>query len=150
LYGSHAPTPAVSSVEEFPATVVAAPSVAYSDPPLAPSGVHSTGVFERLGIAETIRPKTISRTPFDGGVALVAKGEVALGIDLVTQIKMTEHVVLAGLLPPELQTYVAYAGSVAADSPVSEAARAFLSFLTDPVAPQYWKAAGLESSGAVK
>jgi len=145
-----APAPDISSVEGFRAAVVAASSIAYSDPRLAPSGVHLTRVFERLGITEVVRPKTILRTPFDGGVALVAKGEAELGIYLVTEIKMVDGVLLVGLLPPELQSFVVYAGSVAADSPVAGAARTFLSFLSDPVARQYWEAAGFESLGALK
>jgi molybdate transport system substrate-binding protein len=136
--------PNVSSPEAFRAAVLAARSIAYSDPKLAPSGVHLGRVLEQLGVADTVRPKTILKTPFDGGVELVARGEAELGVYLVTEIRMTKGVTLAGLLPPELQTYVVYAGGVAAHSPVSAVALEFLSFLTTDEARKSWEAAGFE------
>ena len=139
-----AASPNVSSSEAFRAAVLGARSIAYSDPTLAPSGVHLGRVLEQLGVADAVRPKTILRTPFDGGVELVAKGEAELGVYLVTEIRMTEGVKLAGLLPAELQTYVVYAGGVAADSPVAGVALAFLSFLTTDDARKAWEAAGFE------
>ena len=78
-------------------------SIADSDPKLAPSGVHLGRALEQLGVADAVRPKTILRTPFDGGVELVARGEAELGVYLVTEIRMTEGVKLAGLLPAEVQ-----------------------------------------------
>jgi molybdate transport system substrate-binding protein len=136
--------PDVSTREAFRAAVLGARSIAYSDPKLAPSGVHLGRVLEQLGVADAVRPKTLLRTPFDGGVELVARGEAELGVYLVTEIRMTEGVKLAGLLPPELQTYVVYAGGVAADSPVSAVALEFLSFLTSDDARKSWEAAGFE------
>jgi hypothetical protein len=47
-------------------------------------------------------------------------------------------------LPAELQTYVVYAGGVAADSAVSAVAGEFLSFLTTEDARMAWEAAGFE------
>ena len=137
-----AAVPNVSSSDAFRAAVLGARSIAYSDPKLAPSGVHLVRVLEQLGVADAVRPKTLLRTPFDGGVELVARGEAELGVYLVTEIRMTEGVKLAGLLPPELQTYVVYAGGVAADSPVSAVALDFLSFLTNEDARKSWEAAG--------
>jgi molybdate transport system substrate-binding protein len=92
-----------------------------------------------------VQSKTVLRTPFDGGVTLVANGEVEIGIYLVSEIQAVEGVTLAGLLPGELQSYVVYAGAVAADSPSHEAALAFLRFLADPAGSEHWKAAGFES-----
>jgi len=107
-------------------------------------------VLEQLGIAEAVRPRTIFRTPFDGGVELVATGEADVGVYLVTEIRMTQGVRLAGLLPPELLTYVVYAGGVAADSRVAAAALEFLSFLASDEAREYWEAAGFELTPVAK
>lgn len=140
-----AAAPDVSTADALRKSLLAARSIAYSDPKLAPSGIHLAKVLANLGIADDVQSKTVLRTPFDGGVALVASGEVEIGIYLVSEIQAVEGVTLAGLLPSELQSYVVYAGAVAADSPSQDAALAFLRFLADPAGSEHWKAAGFES-----
>ena len=137
--------PDVSTPDALRKTLVAAGSLAYADPKLAPSGIHLTKVLANLGIAEAVLAKTVLRTPFDGGVALIARGEVEIGLYLVSEIQAVDGVTLAGLLPAELQSYVIYAGAVAARSPVQDEALAFLKFLGDPAARDHWHAAGFES-----
>ena len=139
-----ASVPDISSPDAVRAALLAARSIAYSDPKLAPSGVHLERVLAQLGIADDARPKTTLRTPFDGGVELVASGRVEVGIYLVSEIRMVEGVALAGLLPRQLQSYLVFAGAVAADSPVPEAALAFLEFLRAPAGRDRWEAAGFE------
>jgi len=135
----------VSTTEALRASLLAAASLAYSDPKLAPSGIHLDKVLANLGIADAVQPKTTLRTPFDGGVALVADGKVEMGIYLMSEIRMVDGVTLAGLLPSELQSYVVYAGAVAANSSSQETALEFLRFLADPAGRDHWTAAGFES-----
>lgn len=137
--------PDVSGSEAVRKALLAARSLAYSDPKLAPSGVHLERVLAQLGIADAVLPKTTLRTPFDGGVELIAKGKIEVGMYLVSEIRMTEGVALAGMLPPELQSYLVFAGAVAADSPVPEPSLAFLRFLSDPARRDHWSAAGFEA-----
>jgi len=139
-----APVPDISKPEALRKTLLDAQSIAYSDPKLAPSGIHIERVLAQLGVAEAVRPKTTLRTPFDGGVALVASGDVELGMFLVSEIRMAEGVTLVGLLPSELQSYLVFAGAVAMDSASSEPALAFLRFLSDPARRDYWIAVGFE------
>ena len=136
--------PNVSTPEAIRRTLLLASSIAYSDPKIAPSGIHLTKMLANLGIAEAVQAKTVLRTPFDGGVALVASGEVEVGLYLVSEIKLVEGVFLAGVLPAELQSYVIYAGAVTANSASRDAALACLGFLVDPARQSHWKAAGFE------
>jgi molybdenum ABC transporter molybdate-binding protein len=136
--------PDVSNPEAVRKALLAARSIAYSDPKLAPSGVHLQRVFAQMGIADALKPKSTLRTPFDGGVELVAKGEAEIGVYLVSEIQMVQGVRLAGLLPTELQDYAVYAGAVAKDSAVPEPALAFLKFLSDPARREHWTAAGFQ------
>ena len=69
------------------------------------SGIHVAGLIERLGIAEAIKPK-VTRPERDIVSELVAKGEVELGMVVITQILTTPGVDLVGPLPPEIQSYV--------------------------------------------
>ncbi len=145
-----APVPDVSNPEALRKTLIDARSIAYSDPKLAPSGVHLARVLAQLGIAEAVQSKTTLRTPFDGGVALIASGDVEIGMFLVCEIQLIQGVTLAGLLPSELQSYVVYAGAVAVDSASPEPALAFLRVLSDPAKREHWQAAGFEpASGSL-
>src|SRR5215470_6603655 len=49
-----APKPDISSVDAFKRTLIAAKSIGYST---GPSGVYLAGLFQRLGIADEIKPK---------------------------------------------------------------------------------------------
>lgn len=80
---------------------------------------------------------------------LIAKGEVQIGMYLVSEIQMVEGVTLVGLLPSELQSYLVFAGGVAAGSASPGPALAFLRFLSDPAGRDHWSAAGFEPVGSV-
>jgi len=124
--------------------LLSARSIAYSDPKPAPSGVHLERVLGQLGIADAVRPKTTLRTPFDGGVELIAKGEVELGMYLITEIRAVEGVTLVGPLPGELQSYVVYAGAVSMGASSHDAGKMFLAYISGLAARVHWQAAGFE------
>lgn len=142
--------PDISRSEAVRKALLDARSIAYSDPKLAPSGIHLERVLAQLGIAEAVRSKTTLRTPFDGGVALIARGDVEIGMFLVSEIRVVEGVRLVGLLPSELQSYLMFEGAVALDAASPEPALAFLKFLSDPTKRDRWNAAGFEPAGSVK
>jgi molybdate transport system substrate-binding protein len=56
--------------------------------------------------SKVVRPDT------DTVSELVAKGEVELGLIVITQILTTRGVDLVGPLPPELQSYVVFTAGV--------------------------------------
>ena len=64
-------------------------------------------VLERLGIAEAVKSKA-TRPESDIVSELVAKGDVELGMVVMTQILTTPGVDLVGPLPPEIQSYVVF------------------------------------------
>ena len=90
-----APKPDISSVEAFKRALLNAKSIAY----LRVGGVPQ--LVERLGIAEAIKSKVIIPDT-DIVSELVAKGEIELGIPVITQILTTPGVELVGPLPPEI------------------------------------------------
>ena len=91
-----------------------------------------------------MQSKTVLRTPFDGGVALTANGDIELGMYLACEVLMTKGVKLAGLLPPELQSFVVYGGAITTDSPSPESALVSLRLLSDPAKGDNWRTAGFE------
>jgi molybdate transport system substrate-binding protein len=74
----------------------------------------------------------------------VAKGEVELGMLVITQILTTPGVELVGPIPQELQFYVAWSGGISANSSAPKTAAELLQFLTGPAALPVLKAQGME------
>jgi hypothetical protein len=107
-------------VDAFTRALIAARSIAYLKG--GAERVHVAGVLERLGIADTIRSKlTLPET--DIVSELVSRGEIELGIVVITQIRTTEGVALAGSLPSEIQSYITFTGGISANSQSIDAAK---------------------------
>ncbi len=132
-----APKPDISSVEAFKRALLNAKSIGY----LRVGGVPQ--LVDRLGLADAIRSKvTIPDT--DAVSELVAKGELELGVVVITQILTTPGVELVGPLPPEIQFYTVFVAGISASSKAPDAARDLLKFLTGPTAIPVIKAQGME------
>jgi molybdate transport system substrate-binding protein len=131
------PKPDINSVEAFKRTLLNAKSVGY----IAPNRVQD--LIERLGLTEAMRSKTT--TPNSDIVSeLVAKGELELGIVVITQIFTTLGVDLVGPLPPELQYDFQFGAAISADSYAPDAAKDLLKFLTGPLADTVIRSQGME------
>lgn len=141
---SGASKPDVSSVEAFKRALLNAKSIAYLKD--VGSGIYVTSLLERLGIAEAIKSR-VTRPETDVVSELVAKGEVELGIVVITQILTTPGVELVGPLPAEIQSYVSFAAGISASSKEPEAAKDLIKFLTGPIAVAVIKAQGMEPAG---
>ena len=139
--------PDVSTVDAFKRALLAARSIAYLKE--GQSGVYMAGVIDRLGIADAIRPK-LTLPDTDIVSQLVSRGEVELGIVVITQILTTDGVALAGPLPPELQLYITFSGAVSARSRAPEAARELLRLLKQPEAIRVMRAQGMEPAESLQ
>ena len=137
-----APKPDITSVEAFKQTLLNAKSIGYLKQD-GTSGAYLHGLFERLGIADTIKSKIV-RPETDIVSELVAKGEIELGMVVITQIMTTPGVDLVGPLPREVQSYVRWSGGVSANSAAPQAAKELIRSLTGPAALPVLKAQGME------
>ena len=133
--------PDVGSVDAFKRALLEAKSVAYLRN--VGSGLHVAALLERLGIARAVEAKA-TRPETDIVSELVAKGEVELGLVVITQILTTPGVELAGPLPPEIQSYVPFVAGVGTRAPQAEAARALIRFLRGRVALRVIRSQGME------
>jgi molybdate transport system substrate-binding protein len=126
-----APAPDISTPEAFKNALLAAKSIVYIDPTRGTSGKHLAAVFEQLGIAEAIKPKT---TLGSGGYVVepVGKGEVELGIHQITEILPVPGVKLVGPLPAALQKETVYVGAVTKSARNPKDAQDFLAYLRIP------------------
>ena len=134
------PKPDIGSVEAFKRALLNAKSIAYLK---EGSGAEAARIVERLGIAEAIKSK-LMRPETDIVSELVGKGEIELGIIVITQILTTPGVELVGPLPPEIQSYTVFAAGVSARSSVPDAAGALIKFLMGATALPVIKSQGME------
>jgi molybdate transport system substrate-binding protein len=136
--------PDIATPESFKQAVLAAKSIVYTDPSLgATSGIHVAGLLQHLGIAETVKPKTVL---WPGGYAAEAlvKGQADLCVHQISEILAVKGVTLVGPLPRELQKITTYAAAVPARAGAPELGRAFIAFLTRPAFKAKFEAAGLD------
>jgi molybdate transport system substrate-binding protein len=130
-----AAVPDISTVEAFRKTLLAAKSIGYSD---SGSGTYlSTVLFPKLGIADQIARKSRKvRGPPSGEpvAAVVARGEVEIGFQQVSELIHVPGVTFVGALPPELQPGFVFAGAITTAARQPDAALALLRFLASPEA----------------
>ncbi len=133
--------PDVRTVDAFKRTLLSARSVAYLKE--GQSGVYVAKLLEDLSIAEAIERKVV-RPEQDVVSQLVARGDVEIGIVVVTQILTTPGVTLAGPLPEAVQRYVVFAAGVSARSRSVAVSRDLLAFLTNPEARAVMRSQGMQ------
>jgi molybdate transport system substrate-binding protein len=136
--------PDLSTPDALKATLLAAPSIASTDPAAgASSGIYFAGVLQKMGIADAVRPK---ETLVPGGFScdLVASGKAALCVQNISEIVPVKGVVVAGPFPASLQNYITYSAAVAKGSTSPDDARAFIADATSPASASIWKNAGFE------
>ena len=141
------PKPDISSVEAFKRTLLNAKSIAYLRE--GQSGVYLAAMIERLGLADALESK-VSRPDADIVSELVAKGEVELGMVVVTQILTTPGVTLVGALPAELQSYIVFTAGVSTNSQLPSATKDLIKCLTGSSAITAMRSQGMESWADVR
>lgn len=136
--------PDISTVDAFRAALLAAPRVAYSQ---GASGVYISGtLLDRLGIAAQVKSKAVVAAGKELVGDLLARGEADIGMQQVSELKVTPGVEFLGPLPEEIQKVTSFAGAVASRSRHRAKARAFLTFLASPEARPLLEASGLENA----
>jgi molybdate transport system substrate-binding protein len=138
-----APKPDISTVESFRKTLLDARSVGFSTP-MTPSGVHLGKVIQELGIADALQNKLTRRAALDGGIELIAKGEVDIGIYPASEVAAVKGLSSVGPLPATLRSDSIYAAAVTTDSAAPSQALAFIKFLADPANRKHWQDAGFD------
>jgi molybdate transport system substrate-binding protein len=136
-----APKPDISTTEAFKKTLLAAKSIGYST---GPSGVYVIGLFDRLGIADQVKPK-LKQTPTGVFVGTItASGEVEIGIQQVSEMSQYPGVDYVGPLPADIQRMTVFSSGIAAKAKEPVAAKALIKYVTSPEAAATYKKRGME------
>jgi len=136
------PLPDISSPRALKETLLAARSIAATDPKAgASSGIYFEHMLERMGIAAAVAPKEML-VPGGRSCDLVARGKADLCAQNITEIVPVKGVVLVGPFPAAVQNYITYSAAVLTRAASPEAARAFVSTLSAPRRAALWRRAG--------
>lgn len=136
-----APLPDIATESALRDTVLAAPSIGYST---GPSGTALLQLFERWGLADTLRPRCVQAPPGVAVGALVARGEVALGFQQLSELLHVEGIRIVGAMPPGAEVVTVFSAAVAAASTQPDAARAFVDHLRSPDSADAKRRHGME------
>ncbi len=93
---SGAPAPDIRSEAALRSAVEAAPSIGYST---GPSGVALVKLFERWGLTNALQSRIVQAPPGVPVGALVARGEVALGFQQLSELMHLDGITVVGVLP---------------------------------------------------
>jgi molybdate transport system substrate-binding protein len=135
------PHPDVSTEAALREAVLNVRSIGYST---GPSGAYLTRLFERWGIAENIASRIVQAPPGVPVGALVARGDVALGFQQLSELIHLPGIDVVGAMPPAIQITTIFAASICTATKQREAAQALLSFLTSHEADYAKSANGME------
>jgi molybdate transport system substrate-binding protein len=133
--------PDISSEDAVRAAVQAARSVSYST---GPSGVALAQLFERWGLAEELKARLVTPPPGIPVGSLVAKGEVALGFQQLSELINLEGITVLGPLPPAIQITTTFSAGICSASRQPEAVRALLDYLRSPATAEAKRRQGME------
>ncbi len=136
-----APVPDLTSEDAVRRAVLAARSLSYST---GPSGVALARLFERWGIAQEIAPRIVQAPPGVPVGTLVARGEVELGFQQLSELLHVPGITLAGPLPEPIQITTTFSGAVATAAAQPAAAQALLAFMASTQAAPAKRRQGME------
>jgi molybdate transport system substrate-binding protein len=133
--------PDIGSPEALKAALLTAKWIAYSR--IGASGILFARLIQQLGIAEAVNAKaTIIPSGFTA--ELVARGEVELAVQQVSELMVVPGVDIVGPLPAPLQSPAMFSAGVFANCAEPAEVERFLQFLTSDTAAPLLQAAGLE------
>lgn len=140
-----APKPDISSVDALKRTILNAKSIGYST---GPSGNYVISLFERLGVADQVKPKLKQTATGVFVGSIIASGEVEIGFQQVSELSQYEGVDYVGPLPAEVQNYTTFSSGILSNAKEAEAARALVRYITSPQAGAVYRKRGMEPGGS--
>jgi molybdate transport system substrate-binding protein len=137
-----APKPDIGSAQALKRTLLAAKSIGYS---ASVSGSYfTTELVQRLGVAAEVLPKSRLIGGGERVGAAIARGEVEIGFQQLSELLPVPGIAHITPLPPEVQKVSCFAAGVAASCPDRALARSVIEFLASPSAAPEIEASGLE------
>ena len=134
--------PDVSTDDALRRTLLSAKSVAFSE---GASGTYIVGtLFKRLGIAEQMKSKSVLIRGKELVGTALARGDAELGLQQISELKVTPGIDFAGALPADVQKTSVISSAIAVNAQAADASRAFAAFLKTAPARAVLQETGLD------
>lgn len=135
-----APKPDISTPDAFKKTLLAAKSITFL--PASAAGSYILRLFERLGIEDAMRTKTVAQDQPTGIVPAVINGDAELAV-FVNNVLTAPGVDIVGPFPAKYQQELVFPAALAVDTKQKAAAKAFVDFIMSPAATVVVRAKGM-------
>lgn len=135
------PHPDIGSAAAVRSAVMGASSVGYST---GPSGTHLQKLFAQWGIAGDVQGRLTIAPPGVPVAALLARGDIELGFQQLSEFADVEGVEVVGMMPPEIQLVTIFSGGIAATSSRPDDARRVLGAMAGEAMAALKRAHGME------
>ena len=143
---ANAPIPTIATRAALMQTLLSAKSIGYS---ASASGTYlSTKVFPLLEIYPQIKSKLV-RIETERVAAVVARGDVEIGFQQVSEILPVAGITFAGKLPADLQLITIFSAGVVTMSQKKPAAQRFIAHIRAPQMAKTIRATGLDPIAGV-
>jgi molybdate transport system substrate-binding protein len=133
--------PMVDTEAALRAAVLSARRLGYST---GPSGVALQKLFERWGITEAIRAQVVQAPPGVAVGTLLARGDVDLGFQQLSELLPIDGIDVIGAMPAGLDIVTTFSGAVCTASTQPEVARAWLDFIRSPSCDEVKRRHGMQ------
>jgi molybdate transport system substrate-binding protein len=139
--------PDISTADAVKGLLLGAKSIAYPNAAGSPTGgaagVSFNETLAKLGIAAMLKPKIKSAANGAAAMAMVAHGEVEIGLTFLSEMVTEPGILIAGTLPRDISTPTALVGFLSAHAKDVTAARALIAYLSGPDAAVIYKDNGM-------
>jgi molybdate transport system substrate-binding protein len=133
--------PDIGSSEALKKAVLKAKSIGYST---GPSGDYVMSLFERMGIADQVRPK-LKQVPSGARIGtFITNGEAEIGFQQISELIDDPGVDYLGPLPSDLQNITVFSAGIHSGAKQPKAAKELVEFLTGPAAASAIRKHGME------
>jgi molybdate transport system substrate-binding protein len=133
--------PDIGSADAIKDAVLSSRSVGYST---GPSGTYLAKLFADWGIGDVLAGRVVVAPPGVPVGSLVARGEIELGFQQLSELIAEKGIDVVGLLPPAIQSITTFSGGVLHTSSQPGTARAVLEFMAGPAATATKQRNGME------
>jgi molybdate transport system substrate-binding protein len=143
-----APKPDISTPEAFKQAMLAAKSLAMSNPVGGgASGAILMRIFDQLGITDTMKPKLTFGPGGPAGLIgnFLVRKEVEIGIQQMPELLAVPGIDIVGPLPFGNETVSVFSAGLSTGARDADAARALIAFLASPEAAAAIRGNGMEA-----
>ncbi len=135
-----APRPDISTPEAFKKTLLEAKSITFL--PASAAGSYILRLFQRLGIDEAMKAKTVAQDQPTGIIPAVVSGKAEIAV-FVNNVLTAPGVDIVGPFPAKYQQELVFPAALSVDTQQREAAQALIDFLMSPAAAAVIKSKGM-------